>query len=209
MLLNGDNGAQRVIVQAAPGAGLAVADAARKKGRRADQVGSSADLLATTVSDDELTELASRPDVLRVSSDAVVKPHGNVPVSTGTSNHLLKTLGLASSPWNGASIGVAVLDSGLAANSNFKWTYAFWDFTRTDAAGNPVPPKKSKPFDDYGHGTHVAGLIANKGNFAESVYRGVAPYITLYGMKVLDREGRGLTSNVIRAIDFCVANKAK
>ena len=55
----------------------------------------------------------------------------------------------------------------------------------------------------------MAGLIANKGNFAEGVYRGVAPYITLYAMKVLDREGRGLTSNVIRAIDFCVANKDK
>ncbi len=42
MLQKADKSAQRVIVQAAPGAGPAVADAARKKGRRADQVGSSA-----------------------------------------------------------------------------------------------------------------------------------------------------------------------
>jgi len=154
-----------------------------------------------TVSGDELADLASRPDVVRVSSDAVVKSHADATTNALTTNHLLNTLGLASSPWNGASVGVVVIDSGIAFNSNVIWTIGFWDFTATDDLGNPLPPKKTKPFDDYGHGTHVAGLIANKGNFAEGVYRGVAPYITLYGMKVLDREGRGLTSNVIRAID--------
>ena len=208
-LQNADSGAQRVIVRTARGAGPALADATRRKGRRVDQVGSSADLLSMTVSGDELAELASRPDVLRVSSDAIVKPHADVTGSVGTSSHLVHTLGLQDSPWNGASIGVVVIDSGIAFNSSFMWTVGFWDFTQTDVLGNPVEPRRSRPYDDYGHGTHVAGLIANKGNFAEGLYRGVAPYVTLYGMKVLDREGRGLTSNVIRAIDFCVANKDK
>ena len=200
-------GAQRVLVQTAPGAGPAVAEAARKQGRRANPAGDGGDLLSMTVASNELADLAGRPDVARISSDAIVRPHGDVPSAVGTSNHLLNTLGLADSPWNGASIGVVVIDSGIAANSNFKWTTGFWDFTQTDDLGNPLDPRKTVPYDDYGHGTHVAGLIANKGNFAEGVYRGVAPYITLYAMKVLDREGRGLTSNVIRAIDFCVANK--
>jgi len=45
-----------------------------------------------TVSGDELAELASRPDVLRVSSDAIVKPHADVTGSVGTSSHLVHTL---------------------------------------------------------------------------------------------------------------------
>ena len=206
--LQTDKGPQRVLVQTAPGAGLAVTDAARKMGRRADPVGGE-DVLAMTASGDELAALASRPDVVRLSSDAEVAAHGDLTVNTTTANHLVTTLGLADSPWNGASVAVVVIDSGIQFNSTYAYTWGFWDFTQTDASGNPMPPKKIKPYDDYGHGTHVAGLIANRGNYAEAVYRGVAPYVALYGMKVLDREGRGLTSNVIRAIDFCVANKAK
>ena len=113
--------AQKVIVQTAPGAGQAVADAARRKGRRAARIGTSADLLAMTLSAEELTALASRPEILRVSSDAVVESHGAVSTEVPTTNHLLNTLGLSSSPWNGAWVGVVVIDSGIAFSSNVSW----------------------------------------------------------------------------------------
>ena len=56
------------------------------------------------------------------------------------------------------------------------------------------------PLDPYGHGTHVAGLIASE-------FVGVAPNARLIGLRVLDEKGQGVTANVVRAIEFAIANK--
>ena len=58
--------------------------------------------------------------------------------------------------------------------------------------------------DGYGHGTHVAGLIG--ANQAE--VKGVAPGVSYVSLRVLDNYGVGLTSNVIAALQWAVANKA-
>ena len=116
---------------------------------------------------------------------------------------LRATLGLQDS-WTGKGVTVAVIDSGLEMSSEFQGRVkAFYDFTggKTQA---------TSPFDDYGHGTHVAGTIAGSGALSTNkAYRGLAPNVQLVVLKVLDAEGAGLTSDVVRAIDFAVANKAK
>src|SRR5262249_6616344 len=78
----------------------------------------------------------------------------------------------------------------------------FYDFT--DSAN----PKPRDPKDDYGHGTHVAGLIASSGAYSNSLYQGIAPGVHLVVMKVLDDKGQGQTSDVVNALNFAVANKA-
>lgn len=57
--------------------------------------------------------------------------------------------------------------------------------------------------DEYGHGTHVAGIIGAKNNTIGTV--GVAPGATLVSMRVLDRRGSGPDSGVIAAIDDVAA----
>src|SRR5262249_15429007 len=73
----------------------------------------------------------------------------------------------------------------------------FYDFT--PAAGH-------HPYDDYGHGTHVSGLIASRGTLSHTVagalYQGMAPKARLIGLKVLDAHGVAMTSTVIDAIEF-------
>lgn len=69
---------------------------------------------------------------------------------------------------------------------------AGWDFVNNDA----------DPFDDNGHGTHVAGTIAAADNGSGVV--GVAPEATLYALKVLDQSGSGVFSNVIAAVQLAV-----
>ncbi len=63
--------------------------------------------------------------------------------------------------------------------------------------------------DDFGHGTHVAGIIAGSGWDAAGQYEGVAPGADLLVLRVLNGQGQGSVSDVIRAIDFAVANRAR
>ncbi len=113
---------------------------------------------------------------------------------------LRATLGLSASSGQGLWLGVAVIDSGIAPLKDFgSRITAFYDFTAGDVA--------TSPRDDYGHGTHIAGLIAGDGN-SGNAYVGVAPGARLIGLKVLDSQGTGSTSDVIRALDFARVNKA-
>ena len=67
--------------------------------------------------------------------------------------------------------------------------------------------ENAQPADDYGHGTHVGGLIAGSGVGSNGNYRGVAPGAALVGLKVLDANGAGRTSDVLSAIEYAVANR--
>jgi serine protease AprX len=66
--------------------------------------------------------------------------------------------------------------------------------------------------DQYGHGTHVAGLIAGNGliygNGLHGKYMGVAPRANLISVKVSDDDGNTTVLDVIYGIQFAVDNKA-
>jgi serine protease AprX len=112
--------------------------------------------------------------------------------------------------YKGAGIGVAVVDSGLGyhvdlghvgTNSavrvvNGQRVAAFVDFVNGRTAA----------YDDHGHGTHVAGIIAGNGLMTAGARAGIAPSSHLVGLKVLDNRGAGYISNVIAALDWIVAN---
>ena len=67
---------------------------------------------------------------------------------------------------------------------------------------------RTSPYDDNGHGTHVAGIIAGTGE-GNAAYKGVAPGVALIGLKVLDSQGSGSFSDVQAAIEWCINNKDK
>src|SRR5204863_5270811 len=75
----------------------------------------------------------------------------------------------------------------------------FYDFVK--AGGN-----FAMAYDDYGHGTHIAGLVGSSGANG-SQYKGVAPGARLIVLKVLDGTGSGKTSDVIKALTFEIENK--
>ncbi|MCL2152040.1 MAG: S8 family serine peptidase [Oscillospiraceae bacterium] len=113
-----------------------------------------------------------------------------------------------------SSIVVAVIDTGidinhpdLAANI-WKNTDEVLDGTDSDGNGfvddicgwNFVDDNNN-PFDDNGHGTHVAGTIGAVGDNGIGV-AGVAWNVKLVPLKTLDYTGYGNVSNSIRAVNY-------
>jgi subtilisin family serine protease len=66
---------------------------------------------------------------------------------------------------------------------------------------------RSALYDDYGHGTHVAGIIAGSGPRSDGGRRGIAPGADLIVLKALDGDGNGYISNVIAALDYAIAHR--
>jgi serine protease AprX len=108
--------------------------------------------------------------------------------------------------YDGTGIGVAVIDSGITAwhddlsepPGGSLRVDQFVDFVN----GRPVQ------YDDYGHGTHVAGIIAGNGFDSSGRRLGIAPAARLIALKALDAAGKGRISNVIAALGYVIAHKA-
>lgn len=73
-----------------------------------------------------------------------------------------------------------------------------------DVFGYNAITNSGDPFDDNGHGTHVAGIIGARGNNRTGV-AGVAWNIKLVGVKFLNRSGMGSLINAIKAIEYGTA----
>jgi serine protease AprX len=105
--------------------------------------------------------------------------------------------------YDGAGIGVAVIDSGVTS----------WHDDLTGPAGQRVSEfvdfvsGSPSAYDDYGHGTHVAGTIAGNGFDSGGARTGIAPGVHLLVLKALDGTGVGQISDVIAAMDYVLTRK--
>jgi serine protease AprX len=180
------------------------------------------DALSGEIHRQDIVALVQDACVKAISSDATLhadgltdtrsSASGSQPSSTGPptlTSTLRDTLGLPHTSWQDASvptgdgrISVAVIDSGISPSEDFAGRIiGFWDFT---TGGRQVAP-----YDDFGHGTHVAGLIGSSGKLTNYQFQGVAPDVHFVGLKVLDGTGVGKTSDVISAIEFVIANRSR
>ena len=96
----------------------------------------------------------------------------------------------------GEGINVAVIDTGI--------NYLHEDLKNNYEGGYDFVNKDTDPFDDNGHGTHCAGVIAAADNNIAVV--GVAPKASLYALKVLNSAGNGYTSDIIAAIQWATTS---
>ena len=160
------------------------------------------------VPNDALEALAADPGVAGVHLD---RPVGAL-LAPGAGNGGATVRALSSAlDFTGAGVGVAVIDFGphrVARRSGARRpgralvgqrVVGFADFTGTT----------DEVADSYGHGTHVAGIVAGSGYDSDGEFAGVAPGAHLLVLKVLDGEGRGYVSDVIRALDFVVASRTR
>jgi serine protease AprX len=154
-----------------------------------------------------LVNLTAAPSVQGISLDTpVLSIDGNLiapPNAPPSGSYTLRSaLGLPAATPSGLGVGVAVIDSGIDPQLDFTGRVsAFYDFTRGGVAATPIDP--------YGHGTHVSGIIASSGlQSTDAQYRGVGASARIIGLRVLDANGAGQTSQVLQAIEFAVNNRA-
>jgi hypothetical protein len=169
----------------------------------------SAAAQAADLENQAIGDLTRDPRVAQVHVD-----HPAFATMERTGAAIAATIARRSFRLTGRGIGIAVIDSGITAWHDDLYltdgrsprstprVVHFKDFT---TVANPRIWTSEQPSDDYGHGTHVAGIIAGNGFDSEGARSGIAPGASLIGLKVLDANGLGYISDVIAAIDYAVA----
>jgi len=153
-----------------------------------------------------LKQIAKHPDVFRVHYDRPIAAHNYRTSITVGARVVQDFMGLT-----GAGVGIAVIDSGITA-----WHDDLTNKTsKLFPYGNQRVSKfvdfvngRTLPYDDNGHGSHVAGVIAGNGYDSFGEKTGIAPDANLVSLKVLDQDGKGTISNIIAALNWIATNGA-
>ena len=170
------------------------------------------DAVAVWLSAREIADLGEEPWIEYIVAD---NPVYGIGVASMDVTNLAIGLGDLAAPAEGGLAGrgvtVAVIDSGVAVHEDLgdERLVGWRDFVK----------RRKAPYDDAGHGTFVAGLIAGDGSaslpldedgvdgFATVQFRGVAPAADIVAVKVLDKFGRGRASGLIAGILWAVEQR--
>ena len=111
---------------------------------------------------------------------------------------------------DGTGIGIAIIDSGV---------YNHPDLTAANSSQSRVVYRQSfigggVQYDDYGHGTHVAGIAAGNGKISNGPgsirsLRGIASNANILDLRVLDKNGMSTDSAIISAIQQAIKLKSQ
>src|ERR1700730_12469325 len=153
-----------------------------------------------------LAKLAKDPNVAYITPDR--------PVSLTATNEDYETaiqadVAAAQFAFDGSGVGVAIIDSGVADHADMRDASGASRvvYSQSFVAGDTTAS------DQFGHGTHVAGLVGGTGVSSglghgyEAKYAGVAPNVDIINLRVLDQNGFGTDSQVIAAIQQAIALK--
>ncbi|MBB6142626.1 serine protease AprX [Silvibacterium bohemicum] len=188
--------------------------------------------LVATVPQSALSQIAADPNVVYISLDRPVASREAVTITAPDyTTQPINAPAVWQSGYLGTNIGVAVIDSGITPTPDLSINastlsqdlqlipellslpneVAPWSDGRIVYSQNFVSGQNDA-LDHYGHGTHVAGLIA--GNGAQSTgptafrtFYGSAPNANLINLRVLDQNGAGTDSSVIAAIQQAISLK--
>jgi serine protease AprX len=153
-----------------------------------------------------LAELASDPNVTYITPDRNQKMATN-PVTEEYETAIEENVAASTYAFDGTGVGVAIIDSGVAAHPDLNNANGVSRvvYSQSFVSGN------TSAVDQFGHGTHVAGLVGGNGASSGSTsgyattYTGMAPNVNLINLRVLDVNGNGTDSGVIGAIEEAIS----
>ncbi|MBE5939082.1 MAG: peptidase S8 [Lachnospiraceae bacterium] len=106
--------------------------------------------------------------------------------------------------YTGNGMGVAVFDSGVYEHIDLYNRIV----ASVDCTGDKVSFDRYL-YDVYGHGTHIAGIIAGGGYGCNGRFRGIAPEADIISVRILDKKGKGNIKNVIKGVKWIIENKER
>jgi serine protease AprX len=160
--------------------------------------------LAVRIPADALIDLAVEESVNRLSLDDAVQV-------TSASSRKASNRPVVPAPnayFKGQSVGVAVVDTGVALHSDLnngirQYSFLGGAYPQPTLDGPEIDAYNSTPRGDgYGHGTHVAGIISGSGKGSSGAHTGPATGAKLLSLQVLDDNGQGQMSDVMAALDW-------
>lgn len=135
--------------------------------------------------------LSRAPGVFRVQEDAEVTTQ-----LVGAASDFGAVAARTDFSVDGSGIGICIVDTGIDPHHE--------QFVGRSIVFHDVIGGLPDPYDDHGHGTHVAAIaLGGGGTGANSSIAGVAPRVSIYAAKVLDAGGSGSESQVIAGMEFC------
>lgn len=131
------------------------------------------------------------PEIPQLMSDEAMMPQGGV----GRVERLPNIEKVWERGFTGAGQKIVVIDSGIHPHADLKEKVVEWvDFSRQ---------KHKSMMDDYGHGTHVAGVAAGDGTQSKGEIVGIAPDAEVVGLRITTK------AEAIKALQWCVENKER
>jgi serine protease AprX len=159
---------------------------------------------SATIPARSLAPLAASPSVSGIWSDGRVQMadvdmqrFDDWPVNTVWKQNI--RLPKAQRSFDGSGVTVAVLDTGVTPSADFGSRLE----ANVDLSGD------HDAIDHYGHGTHMAGIIAGDGSLSGGLYGGVAPGANLVSVKVAGWDGSTDVSVVIAGLEWVVTHQAE
>jgi subtilisin family serine protease len=153
----------------------------------------------------QIVELAGEKGILAITLDSKVRL--SVYNNGFSSSQSWVSAVSASDVWSGylRPPAIAVVDSGVqSCRADFGDTgYGCSSRVIKSVTMTGLLPNSS--YDGRGHGTLVAGLAAG----SRDGYAGVAPTAPIVSIDVMDDNGMAMTSDVIAAADWILANKSR
>ena len=153
----------------------------------------------------ELDALQQDSALIAMSGDHVVRTAMSVSNASTAADQTRAgkpgLLGIGAIPGvTGKNIGVAIVDSGITPHQALaNKVVANVSFVQGDPSVT----------DGFGHGTHVAGIVAGSGgpSITPLYNGGIAPGVKLVNVRVLGNDGSGYVSDVIDGIEWVIAHK--
>lgn len=151
-----------------------------------------------------IRELAVQDDIRLISYDTRVRPTGLVEYGNLATAYPFAVAadqvwsGIGGPAATGRGVRVAVIDTGVTPLPDLP------DTTHVIINGGT-----NNSTDHYGHGTHIAGIIAGTGQGSGGKYMGVAPAAGIVSLKVSDDAGMATEYDVIKALEWVYHNGAQ
>ena len=210
-----------VIVRAAADAGPGPEQAVRDLGGKITRRLSIIDGFAAKVPARSIANLARTDGIQSVTPDGHVRlagqvdgydPNWNSPIGSWKRNiEAIKAKEVWKAGFTGQGVDVAVIDSGVAPVEGIRDHLVFGPDLSFDS-----PAENLRNLDAYGHGTHMAGIIAGRDSSIgtaqedeqlDKAFVGVAPRARIVSVKVASASGATDVSQVIAAIDWVVQHR--